>query len=141
MKPDKERVKARFGEAVRVARKKKHLSQHDVAKEIGISHVHVGYIERGMREPSFYIALRLCDILDIELKNWNETDIKNGFLGLGMVQLGAIVKETRLKKKLLQRDVAQKIGITRNQLSGIERGIYKPSQNILRQLFEILELL
>ena len=66
---EKERVVSLFGEAIKLKRMEMHLSQRDVAQLTGITHVHIGHIERGMKEPSITIALRLCDTLDIDIND------------------------------------------------------------------------
>ena len=69
MKADKERIVLCFGEVIRMARLKKHLSQQDVGEMIGVSHVHIGHMERGKREPSITMALRLCEALEVNIND------------------------------------------------------------------------
>ena len=45
----------------------KNLTQKELAKQVNISERHYRYIESGNRNPSISLALRLCDILEIDL--------------------------------------------------------------------------
>lgn len=58
------------GERIRAARKKKHLSQEDVASEIGASRVTVSMWERGATRPTTYLEplARLLDLDPEELR-------------------------------------------------------------------------
>lgn len=45
----------------------KDLTQKELAKQLNISERHYRYIEAGTRNPSINLALRLCEILEIDL--------------------------------------------------------------------------
>ena len=45
----------------------KNLTQKELAKQVNISERHYRYIESGQRNPSINLALRLCEILEIDL--------------------------------------------------------------------------
>ena len=45
----------------------KNLTQKELAKQLNISERHYRYIESGKRNPSIKLALRLCEILEIDL--------------------------------------------------------------------------
>ena len=45
----------------------KNLTQKELAKQVNISERHYRYIESGNRNPSINLALRLCDILEMDL--------------------------------------------------------------------------
>jgi len=56
-----------FGENVALARKKKNLSQADLAKMVGTIAVTIGRYERGEIKPSIDIAAKIADALDVSL--------------------------------------------------------------------------
>ena len=45
----------------------KNLTQKELAKQVNISEHHYQRLEYGTRNPSINLALRLCDILEIDL--------------------------------------------------------------------------
>lgn len=56
-----------FGENVAVARKKKGLSQDELAKKVGTIAVTIGRYERNEIKPSIDIATKIADALDVSL--------------------------------------------------------------------------
>lgn len=56
-----------FGKRVTEARKKKGLSQNEVAKHIGSMAPVVGRYERDETKPSIQVAAKLADLLEISL--------------------------------------------------------------------------
>jgi transcriptional regulator with XRE-family HTH domain len=56
------------------------------------------------------------------------------------IYLGQVIKNKRLEKKATQKEIAQKIGLSRNYLSDIENGRYMPSVETLIKIASILEL-
>jgi len=56
-----------FGENVAVARKRKKLSQADLAKMVGTIAVTIGRYERSEIKPSIDIATKIADALDVSL--------------------------------------------------------------------------
>lgn len=56
-----------FGENVANARKKKKLSQSELAKEVGTIAVTIGRYERNEIKPSIDIATKIADVLDVSL--------------------------------------------------------------------------
>lgn len=67
----KEEYKSRyiqFGLNVVCYRKKKRLSQSQLAELVDIHRTHISAIERGVVAPSFDVLFKLSDVLDIETK-------------------------------------------------------------------------
>ena len=69
MSTEKERVVSSFAEMIRVKRTETRMSLREVASLAGISHVHVRDIELGKKEPTLTIALRLCEILELNIND------------------------------------------------------------------------
>lgn len=55
-----------FREAVRDNRTLRGMTQAQVAGEVGVTAGHIADIERGGREPSEELALRLCELFHID---------------------------------------------------------------------------
>ena len=56
-------------------RERKGLSQHQFAKQLGITQTFLSEIERGRKNPSLEQFFRICEALEIELFP-NEEDIQ-----------------------------------------------------------------
>lgn len=54
-------------------RSEKGISLEELSKMTGISRSHLNYIERGEKEPTLSIALRICIALKIDIKEFYET--------------------------------------------------------------------
>ena len=61
-------VTKEFGISIREARIKKGLHQADVAEQLGMSKAYYCYIEAGKRNIYFTTAVKICRILDIDIK-------------------------------------------------------------------------
>jgi transcriptional regulator with XRE-family HTH domain len=55
----------RFGDALRVMRKERGLSQEALAERADMAADYLGFIERGENVPTLTILLRLADALDV----------------------------------------------------------------------------
>ena len=58
---------AKLGLAVSSARKARSWSQDILAERVEVSKNHIGYIERGEREPSLEVAVRIARVLGLSL--------------------------------------------------------------------------
>ncbi|NOW84313.1 transcriptional regulator with XRE-family HTH domain [Clostridium beijerinckii] len=54
--------------------------------------------------------------------------------------LGEVIKKARIKKSLTQQELSEKVNISRNFISDIERGRYTPSTENLILLAKTLEI-
>jgi transcriptional regulator with XRE-family HTH domain len=63
-------MEIRVGARIRELRAKKGLSQKDLARELGVSHVTVGRWEHGTREISLTMLARVADVLGVELSEF-----------------------------------------------------------------------
>ena len=59
-----------FGDFVRTARLAKNLTQQEVATAAKVEQAYLSKVERGLREPSLSIALRLCDVLNLDINDF-----------------------------------------------------------------------
>lgn len=58
-KTTKETLKS-LGKKVQKLRKEKNLTQEDLAHELGISRVYMGYIEQGRESPSLKLLMKMA---------------------------------------------------------------------------------
>lgn len=59
-----------FGSFLKDHRKRKDLLQTEVAERAGITQVYYSAIECGTRQPKFSLVLKICEILDADLKEF-----------------------------------------------------------------------
>ena len=52
---------------------------------------------------------------------------------------GLNLKIARIRKQLKQKELAEKLGVTPQAISDMERGVYTPSYETMRKMSEILE--
>ena len=54
-----------FGERMMLARRRRKLTQFDIAQRVGVSSSHISDIERGAAKPAHHVIVEICTILDI----------------------------------------------------------------------------
>ena len=62
-----------FGKFVREKREKTNLYQTDMAKQLGITQAYYSNIERGTRNVDLVLALKICQILNLDLNDFIQT--------------------------------------------------------------------
>jgi transcriptional regulator with XRE-family HTH domain len=71
--------RVRVGGLLRDWRRRRHLSQLDLALEAGISARHLSFVETGRSRPSPDMVLRLADELDVPLRDRNQLMLAAGY--------------------------------------------------------------
>lgn len=61
---------AKFGQYIKTSRMNKHINQQDIADKVGITQSHLSYIERGLRDIDFAMAFKICEALDVDMKDF-----------------------------------------------------------------------
>lgn len=64
-----------FGDFIKSARIGKGLRQRDVAERAGVEQAYLSKVERDEREPSLSIALRICDVLGLDINDFAKRHI------------------------------------------------------------------
>lgn len=85
-----------IGNRLRIARKKQHLTQTQLAADAGLSVSFLGHIERGTRKASVETLVALCDRLNLSLDELigrdyalnNRRDLAREVLKLAMELIG-----------------------------------------------------
>lgn len=68
-KTDGRKIQAEFGELIRTKRKQKKLTQEELSEIVGITDVYLRDLERGSYTATWVICLKLCTVLDIDLRD------------------------------------------------------------------------
>lgn len=134
----------KFHEKLKVLRKKKGLTQQEVAEFFGIKQPIYQKWESGNRKPSYENLSMLACIFDVsidyllgdyleiskerylKLKKQKEEEKKNLF--------SVRLKELRLQHGFSQEELAEKIGIKQNSYSDWEHGKCKPNYEKLEKI-------
>lgn len=77
MKIDNAECLIEFGSFIRQGREKLSLYQSDVAHSLGISQPYYSAIERGERNVDLVLALKICDLLKLNLNNYVSLFLNN----------------------------------------------------------------
>jgi len=60
-----ENLEARFGEVLKELRKKKRLSQEELATDCGLDRTYISLLERGQRQPTLGTLFKLAEVLGV----------------------------------------------------------------------------
>ena len=71
-----ESVESDFGAFIRDGREAKGMSQREVAPLLDISQGYYGQIELGIRHVDFVMALRICQVLDLDINTFVKKYVK-----------------------------------------------------------------
>jgi len=74
--------KGPFGRLLREWRRRRHLSQLDLANEAGVSSRHLSFIETGRAQPSREMVLMLARVLDVPLRDRNDLLTAAGYAAM-----------------------------------------------------------
>ena len=69
----------KFGDMLKVWRERRRMSQLKLAVEAEISQRHLSFVESGRSQPSRDMVLRLCDYLDVPLRDQNALLLAAGY--------------------------------------------------------------
>lgn len=130
----------KFHEKLKVLRKKKGLTQQQIADEIGVNRGSYSNWEKGKREPNFEKLSMLACIFDVsidfllseylEISKETYLKLKEEKKNLFSVRL----KELRLRHGFNQEELAKQIGIKQNSYSDWEHGKCKPNYEKLEKI-------
>ena len=134
----------KFHEKLKILRKKKGLTQQEVAELLNVERVAYTKWENGKNKPNYEKLSMLACIFDVsfdyllgdyleiskerylKLKKQKEEEKKNLFSGR--------LKELRLQHGFSQEELAEKIGIKQNSYSDWENGKSKPNYEKLEKI-------
>lgn len=136
----------KFHEKLKVLRKKKGLTQQEVADLVHVDRVRITNWENGKREPNFENLSMLACIFDVSidflLSEYLEIS-KEAYLKLKEEKKNLFsvrLKELRLKKRLTQTELGEKVGVKQSTFTNWENGKREPSFENLVKLADLLEV-
>lgn len=136
----------KFHEKLKVLRKKKGLTQQEVADLVHVDRIRITNWENGKREPNFENLSMLACIFDVSidflLSEYLEIS-KEAYLKLKEEKKNLFsvrLKELRLKKGLTQTELGEKVGVKQNTFTNWENGKREPSFENLVKLADLLEV-
>lgn len=59
-----------FGRYIKIARKRKGMSQCEVAEILGISQAQYSRIEGGQRDVDLAVAFQICDVIGVDIRDF-----------------------------------------------------------------------
>lgn len=68
-KDNQNTIQTAFGELIKMKRKEKQYTQEELSELVGITDVYLRDLERGSYTATWIICLRLCDALDIDIRD------------------------------------------------------------------------
>lgn len=131
-----------FPQKLREERKKRGMTQQEVADKIGINRGSYSNWENGKREPTLDNIIKLANILDVTVDyllgrsdNFSNTIVlsKNN-----MKSFSKRLKELRLEKNQTQQQLADELGVNRVNVTRWEKGNTEPSFSKLIELSKLL---
>lgn len=119
------------------ARKRKNMTQMQLASELGIQQAQVSHFETDKEEPSDAIKARLAEILDVTLDYLEgRTPDEAGNLSDPNVSdsIAHRIRVIRTYYRKSQKEFAKLLCISQSALSALESGITKPSSSVIQKL-------
>ena len=65
-----EEIHMAFGEYIKKAREKNKMTQQELADKVGLSQSYIGRIESGLRKIDLGIAIKLCDAVGMDVRDF-----------------------------------------------------------------------
>ena len=125
-----------LGERIKQARIKKEWTQEMLAFKLKVSKNSVSKWERDKQVPSKEIQKKLERIFKIKLAEEKETTTKKQEKNC----IVNIIKQARQSKKLTQKELASKLGISASKVSSWENNKSTPNAEMQAKLYQILGL-
>ncbi len=70
MKFPRKEVNAEFGRFIKKIRTERGITQMEMCEQIGIQQPYYSCLESGQRVIDFYVALRICDVLNVSVDDF-----------------------------------------------------------------------
>ena len=137
----------KFHEKLKMLRKKQGLTQQEIADLVRVDRVRYTNWEGGKREPNFKNLSMLACIFDVSidylLSEYIEISkdklLKLKTEGEKMKVFPQRLKELRLKKRLTQTELGEKVGVKQSTFTNWENGKREPNFETLLKLASILK--
>lgn len=140
----------KFHEKLKVLRKKKGLTQQELADKVGTKRVNVTRWESGNLKPSYENLSMLACIFDVsldyllgdylEISKERYLKIKESYLMKTSNVFPQRLKELRLKKGLTQTELGEKVGVKQSTFTNWENGKREPNFETIIKIADLLEV-
>ena len=114
---------------IELLRRRLNLSQKAFAERIGRSAGYVNRIENGKDTPTPAFLQSVSDTFGVDY-SWLTT----GIGPLVVESVGDRIKQARKSREYTQEELAGEIGVSRNSIGMIERGTFRPSEEVINSL-------
>lgn len=118
---------ATFGERLKKLRTEKKITQQELATILNINKSSISRYEKDQQIPEIKLLETIADYFDISL---------DYLLGRSDIMFGERLKELRLKSKLKQSELGEKIGVSASTIGMYEQGRRFADQSTLIKLAE-----
>lgn len=122
-----------FGSSVRHQRQLKEWSQNELSYRWGKSQAYISKIEKGYIKPSNEMIAELENLFNPPA-DWLEGKLPTMTVELPH-DIGARIKRLRDVRQLTRIDAARLLNISPSTLNGIERGVTRPSDEVLHFIY------
>ena len=109
------------------------LSQRVFGEQVRRSVGYISKVESGQLNPSKNVVEAICSIFDVD-ERW----LKEGMGYLETESVGDRVKRARKARHYTQEELAAELGVSRNTVGMIERGMVRPGDKVIRKLCDKL---
>ena len=122
-----------MGEQIRAMRQIQGLTQKELGQKLGLSFQSVAQWENGLRCPKIETLKRIADALEIPVGAFLPS------MGIGE-SAGSRIKMARERQNMTQKELAEKMGTTPQNISQYERGIRNPKLETRERLAKVLSV-
>lgn len=89
------KIQQEFGELIRAKRKEKRYTQEQLSELAGITDVYLRDLERGSYTATWVICLKICDALDIDIR-----ELQNKYIAPEIAEMKKYMKKDNKEKTL-----------------------------------------
>lgn len=133
-----------FSNRLNELRKKKKLTQVEMAKLLMVTQGAYQKWEAGSREPSFEMLMRIADILEVTidflLGRVDVVSLKYDYELVNLESIGERLRFLRKTKNVTQEEVSKCLSLGQGTYSRWEKGILEPSLNYVVKLSKYFEI-
>lgn len=122
-----------FCDILKKLRHESNLTQSELADRLNITRSALSLYELGKRTPDFNTLIKIADNFDVSIDFLLRRNEKNN-------TLGSRIKVLRKEYNMTQTDLANKLNITKSNISKYENNIVDPSLEILKTMSDIFDV-
>lgn len=122
-----------MGEQIRAMRQIRGLTQKELGQKLGLSFQSVAQWENELRCPKIETLKRIADALEMPVGAFLPS------MGIGE-SAGSRIKMARERQNMTQKELAEKMGTTPQNISQYERGIRNPKLETRERLAKVLSV-